>query len=151
MDGPLKELAKLEKLTAASSISDSLNSLLRSLRDAKANLNPNQVQAEIELRRKEIDERQKEIYSSLARLGKGLDKACLVHECSTLRTCLFRSEISCGPSVSSRCIHIFYVCHGPGAYYCASLFENWTIRHCERISPGPFAEYASVIITDTPM
>ena len=89
MDGPLKELAKLEKLTAKSSengktpaIQDSLDSLLLALKDAKAGIeflhSPEESLAhlakEVESRRKEIDDRQKEIHGSLSRLGKALDK-----------------------------------------------------------------------------
>lgn len=82
----MKELTKLEKLTAysgkAPSIADSLDSLLNSLRDAKQqfqDLDPDeallsQLNRTIEVRKKEVDERQKEVYSSVARLGKALDK-----------------------------------------------------------------------------
>ncbi|KAJ7109324.1 CTLH/CRA C-terminal to lish motif domain-containing protein [Mycena epipterygia] len=89
MDGPLKELAKLEKLTAAASgkgkspsISDSLDSLLHSLREARDTIQVGPVSSDlflqlsqtVELKKKEVDDRQKEIYSSLSRFGKALDK-----------------------------------------------------------------------------
>lgn len=86
MEAPLNELAKLERLTAAGgkppSIADSLDSLLFSLQEVKIRLS--EVAAdEITLRslvqsvgsrKKEVDERQKEVYSSVSRLGKALDK-----------------------------------------------------------------------------
>ncbi|KAJ7685135.1 CTLH/CRA C-terminal to lish motif domain-containing protein [Mycena polygramma] len=88
MDGPLKELAKLEKLSAGTSgkgkasISDSLDSLLKSLRETKEAIQPGvvspdalrQLSETVDLRKKEVDERQKEIYTSISRLGKALDK-----------------------------------------------------------------------------
>ncbi|KAJ7156026.1 hypothetical protein C8R43DRAFT_1087387 [Mycena crocata] len=89
MDGPLKELAKLEKLTAGASgkgkspsISDSLDSLLHSLREARDAIQPGaaspdlllQLSQTVELKKKEVEDRQKEIYSSVSRLGKALDK-----------------------------------------------------------------------------
>ncbi|CAA7271745.1 unnamed protein product [Cyclocybe aegerita] len=86
MDAPLKELTKLEKLTAANargpSIGRSLDSLLESLREARsAFLAGNcseehfkQLAQTIESKKKEVDERQKEVYNVLARLGKALDK-----------------------------------------------------------------------------
>ena len=90
MDGPLKELAKLEKLTSsapsakgkAPSIHDSLDALLSSLHEVKSRLDSGPASDEdfdavaklVENSKKEIDERQKEIYNSLARFGKVLDK-----------------------------------------------------------------------------
>jgi hypothetical protein len=92
MDGPLKELAKLEKLTAGSSgkgkspsISDSLDSLLHSLHEARDAIQAGSVSPDVllqlsqtaEAKKKEVEDRQKEIYSSLSRFGKALDKVCL--------------------------------------------------------------------------
>ena len=95
MDGVLKDLTKLENLTAfnpsdrkspskskSESISDSLDSLLAFLNDAKQRIEAGVaseeyvagVQKYVEEKKKEIDDRQKEIYSSLARYGKSLDK-----------------------------------------------------------------------------
>ncbi|KAJ6502600.1 CTLH/CRA C-terminal to lish motif domain-containing protein [Mycena sanguinolenta] len=88
MDGPLKELSKLEKLTANASgkgkvtISDSLDSLLQSLREAKDAIQPGTVSPDlllqlsqtVEVKKKEVDDRQREIYNSISRLGKALDK-----------------------------------------------------------------------------
>lgn len=86
MDAPLKELTKLEKLTATNgkgpSISQSLDSLLKALHDARAafiagecdGVYLRQLAVAVEAKKKEIDERQKEVYSALSRLGKALDK-----------------------------------------------------------------------------
>lgn len=94
MEGPLKELAKLEKLTdnvsakgKSPSVSESLDSLLQSLLDVKDRLEAGtetedtfgQLGLTVEARKKEVDERLKEVYSSLSRVGKALDKvgACI--------------------------------------------------------------------------
>ena len=88
METPLKELERLEKLTSESpskgkgpTIIDSLHSLLQSLKDAKASLESGadedaltSLTHAVEARKKEVDERQKEVYGSLSRLGKALDK-----------------------------------------------------------------------------
>jgi DNA repair exonuclease SbcCD ATPase subunit len=93
MEGPLKELAKLEKLTdrtakgKSPSISDSLDSLLQSLRDVKDRLQAGtetqdtfgQLAVAVDTRKKEMEDKQKEIYSSLSRFGKALDKVCSVY------------------------------------------------------------------------
>ncbi|KAI0046125.1 hypothetical protein FA95DRAFT_1680031 [Auriscalpium vulgare] len=91
MDATLKELVKLEQLTSAHppinkgkapAISDSLDSLLATLHDQKQRIQEGRsyeyelhgLAKTIELRKKEIDDRQKEVYNSLARYGKALDK-----------------------------------------------------------------------------
>ncbi|KAG6854323.1 hypothetical protein C0991_008218 [Blastosporella zonata] len=87
MEGPLKELAKLEKLTTAKgkapSINDSLDGLIYSLHDAKRKLEDSgfvdpealkELSRAIESKKKDVDDRQKEVYSSVSRLGKALDK-----------------------------------------------------------------------------
>lgn len=86
MDGLLKELTKLEKLTAVKgkgiSIAQSLDSLLKSLKEARANFLEGKSSEEdlrrlaqlVEAKKKEVDDRQKEVYSVLSRLGKALDK-----------------------------------------------------------------------------
>ena len=86
MDAPLKELAKLEKLTGTNgkgpSIQDTLDSLLQSLHHAKDavqtnNLGPDHFIAlaqTIEGKKKEIDEKHREVYSATSRFGKTLDK-----------------------------------------------------------------------------
>lgn len=90
MEGPLKELAKLEKLTALSgktpSISDSLDALLLSLQTAKKHVADFDIDEDtmrllahtVEVKKKEVDERQKEVYSSVSRLGKALDKVSTI-------------------------------------------------------------------------
>jgi E3 ubiquitin-protein transferase RMND5 len=91
METALKELEKLQKLvsdepstgkTKTPAIQESLNSLLQTLHVQKKRLEAGlATEAEltllartVEARKKEIDERQKEIYNSLARYGKALDK-----------------------------------------------------------------------------
>jgi len=86
MDPLLKELTKLERLTAANgkglSFGHSLDSLLHSLQEAKDDFlagncteeRLKQLSQLIESKKKEVDERQKEVYSVLSRLGKALDK-----------------------------------------------------------------------------
>ena len=89
MDGPLKELAKLEKLASgapagrgkAPSVDQSLDALLESLRNAKERFqNGTGSQATlvalaktVEDKKREVDERQKEVYNALAKVGKALD------------------------------------------------------------------------------
>ncbi|KAF8894510.1 ubiquitin-protein ligase E3 [Infundibulicybe gibba] len=87
MDGPLKELAKLERVSSnkgkAPSINSSLDALLHTLQEAKQAITSTQevdqdtilqiVQA-VENTRKEVDERQKEVHSAISRFGKSLDK-----------------------------------------------------------------------------
>lgn len=98
MDAPLKELAKLDKLTAgtssakgkAPSIDQSLDALLESLRNAKERfLSGTGSQAtlealvkKVEEKKKEIDDRQKEVYNALAKFGKALDKVRWLKSCS---------------------------------------------------------------------
>ncbi|KAI0748015.1 hypothetical protein C8Q80DRAFT_1104403 [Daedaleopsis nitida] len=90
MDGPLKELAKLEKLAAgapagkgkAPSIDQSLDALLDSLRNAKERFATGTgsqatlaaLAKTVEDRKKEMDERQKDLYNAAAKVGKALDK-----------------------------------------------------------------------------
>lgn len=94
MEAPLKELERLQKLVSdepsmgkskTPAIQDSLNSLLQTLHVQKKRLEAGlAAEAEltmlartVEARKKEIDERQKEIYNSLVRYGKALDKVSL--------------------------------------------------------------------------
>ena len=101
METALKELEKLQKLVSdepstgkskAPAIQESLNSLLQTLHVQKKRLEAGiATEAElttlartVEARKKEIDERQKEIYNSLARYGKALDKVswrCVSSKC----------------------------------------------------------------------
>ena len=90
MDPLLKELTKLEKLTATSSkglsIAQSLDSLLHLLHQAREKFvrgecsedNIRQLVQMVESKKKDVDERQKEVYSVLSRLGKALDKVSLL-------------------------------------------------------------------------
>lgn len=91
MEGPLKELAKLEKLTAKGkgpSIQDSLDALLLSLQQTKDAIQSGDTSSDhlallaktVEGTKKDIDERQKEIYSSMAKFGKAWDKVWLSAE-----------------------------------------------------------------------
>ena len=89
MDACLKELTKLENLTAAKgkspSIINSLDVLLNSLHEAKEEyLSGNcteeqlkQLTQTIESKKKEVEEHQKEVYSVLSRFGRALDKVSL--------------------------------------------------------------------------
>ena len=93
MDATLKELVKLEKLVSNSngakgkspSISDSLESLLLSLKEAKQRIEDGvdsvdtytNLSKTVEGTKKDVDERQKEVYNSLSRYGKALDKVSL--------------------------------------------------------------------------
>lgn len=85
MDAALKELTKLEKATdpnGKTSINQSLDSLLQTLHDAKASFLAGhcsedflkQLAFMVEAKKKEVDERQKEIYNILSRFWKALDK-----------------------------------------------------------------------------
>ncbi|EAU88585.1 ubiquitin-protein ligase E3 [Coprinopsis cinerea okayama7 len=86
MEAPLKELTKLERLATAkgkaASIQGSLDSLLQALQQAKVaaasgDVNSDHIQnlsKTVEGKKKEVEERQKEIYSSMSRFGKAWDK-----------------------------------------------------------------------------
>jgi hypothetical protein len=122
MDAALKELDKLQKLTSSTSsaksktqsIQGSLDSLLKSLNDAKAQVEANMLVSEsasaelteesdaalrdtinglpklVEARKKDMDDRQKEIYNVLSKVGKVLDKVYLCfHSCVLVRLIAF--------------------------------------------------------------
>ena len=87
MDTTLKELAKLEKLTAdgkakSPSIDQTLDALLSTLRAEQERIQSGNASPEtfeglatkVESLKKDLDDRQKEIYNSLSRYGKALDK-----------------------------------------------------------------------------
>lgn len=99
MDASLKELTKLEQLAASNagissskgksvSINDSLEAFLYSLREAKERIQAGNaapdtltnITKKVESTRKDIDDRQKEVYNSLARYGKALDKVGVCNE-----------------------------------------------------------------------
>ncbi|KAG9226358.1 hypothetical protein CCMSSC00406_0003237 [Pleurotus cornucopiae] len=89
MDALLKEIDKIEKIASSSSskgkapsMIESLDSLLQTLRNTKAQCEAGEVPVSqimqlpsaVEKCKKDVDDRHKEIYSSLARFGKTLDK-----------------------------------------------------------------------------
>ncbi|KIJ69459.1 hypothetical protein HYDPIDRAFT_106079 [Hydnomerulius pinastri MD-312] len=88
MDGPMKELAKLRASTERSakgknpSVDSSLDSLLQSLHEVKSRIDAGTVTEDtfallsqtVEAKKKEIDEKQKEVYNAIAKFGKALDK-----------------------------------------------------------------------------
>jgi hypothetical protein len=91
MEGVLKEISKLEQLTQwdkpskgkSPSISTSLDTLLTTLRAARTKVDTDSSSAgpsivvlpkAVEDCRKEVDQRQKEVYNALAKIGKALDK-----------------------------------------------------------------------------
>lgn len=94
MDPSLKELAKLERLANSGSskgkspaVESSLDALLQSLRETKERTQSgnastdtfSMLQKKVESTKKDVDERQKEVYNSLARFGKALDKVRSFH------------------------------------------------------------------------
>ncbi|EPQ58172.1 hypothetical protein GLOTRDRAFT_37175 [Gloeophyllum trabeum ATCC 11539] len=88
MEGPLKELAKLEQLTSNSSssksksVEDSLDALLQYLHQVQDRLKAGtetqdtfaNLTKTVEARKKDVEDRHREIYSCLSRYGKALDK-----------------------------------------------------------------------------
>jgi hypothetical protein len=92
MDGILKEIGKLEQLTQwdasiakgkAPAVSTSLDTLLNTLRAARAQLDTDPAAAGASLTalpkavaecKKDIDQRQKEVYNAVVRIGKAMDK-----------------------------------------------------------------------------
>jgi hypothetical protein len=121
MDATLKELEKLEKLVSdgpstgkskTPAIQDSLNSLLQALHVQKKRFEAGLAsEAElatlartVEARKKEIDERQKEIYNSLTRYGKALDKVSSVFRCQ-------RYELTGHRGLRRRCRHMILFFH----------------------------------------
>ncbi|KAG8217473.1 ubiquitin-protein ligase E3 [Butyriboletus roseoflavus] len=88
MDGPMKELEKLRASTESStkgkipSVESSLDSLLQSLYEVRSRVEAGTVTQDtfallsqtMDSRKKEIDEKQKEVYNAIAKVGKALDK-----------------------------------------------------------------------------
>ncbi|TEB35872.1 ubiquitin-protein ligase E3 [Coprinellus micaceus] len=87
MQAPLKELDKLESLTSGKakgpSIQASLDSLLNTLKETKdtiaasGTVDPARIQTmsqAVDGRKKDVEDRQKEVYSSMSRFGKAWDK-----------------------------------------------------------------------------
>lgn len=119
MDTPLKELARLEKLQAFSSprstpsktvpkespsVSETVDSLLSSLQELKQRVEAGTTSEEVvhdvvrlvEEKKKELDERQKEIHGSLGKLGKAIDKVSAI------------PPLSCPPTYSCRNSPVHY-------------------------------------------
>lgn len=88
MDGPLKDLAKLRAVTEGTSkgknpsIEHSLDTLLQTLYQVRSRLDAGTTTEDtfallaqtVEAKKKEVDEKQKEVYNAIARVGKALDK-----------------------------------------------------------------------------
>ena len=102
MDVALKELAKLEKLTSdakgkSAAVVDSLDALLASLRGAQVKLQEGSTPKDslenlaksVETHKKAVDDRQKEVYSSMSRLGKAFDKVGWVDNLYRLHELIF--------------------------------------------------------------
>ena len=102
MDAALKELAKLGKLTAdgkakSPPIDQTLDALLITLRDEREKVESGCAPSEaferlatkVESLKKDLDERQKEIYNSISRYGKALDKVRLLMPSGRLATADF--------------------------------------------------------------
>lgn len=97
MDTALKEVAKLEKLTAdgkakSPPIDQTLDALLSALRAERERIQSGNASPEtfeglvtkVESLKKDLDDRQKEIYNSISRYGRALDKVCPLHTPSRL-------------------------------------------------------------------
>lgn len=92
MDGPIKELEKLKASTENSAkgkipaVDSSLDSLLQSLYEVKSRIAAGSVTQDtfallsqtVDSKKKEVEEKQREVYNAIARLGKALDKVGLV-------------------------------------------------------------------------
>lgn len=122
MDTQLKELAKLEKLTMSSgsvkgkspSIEDSLDTLLGSLQRSRERIQSDSISqdifkdlvAKVESTKKDIDERQKEIYNLLAKLGKAMDKVRNLARLLSSFAEAFSLEILYSTTILSALVHL---------------------------------------------
>ena len=122
MDTQLKELAKLEKLTMSSgsvkgkspSIEDSLDTLLGSLQRSRERIQSDSISqdifkdlvAKVESTKKDIDERQKEIYNLLAKLGKAMDKVRDIARLLSSFAEAFSLEILYSTTILSALVHL---------------------------------------------
>lgn len=102
MDGPLKDLAKLRAVTEGTSkgknpsIEHSLDTLLQTLYQVRSRLDAGTTTEDtfallaqtVEAKKKEVDEKQKEVYNAIARVGKALDKVRTCIRCLRLALCL---------------------------------------------------------------
>lgn len=144
MDPLLKELTKLEKLTAANakgpSIAQSLDSLLESLHRAKEDfLSGNcsedyikQLAQTVEMKKKEVDERQKEVYAVLSRFGKALDKVWPLASDRYISWWRIQStEISYSFANLFRSFLLAVFCHSFGTDHCSTSTKDrpvWSRR-----------------------
>ena len=138
MDTPLKELAKLEKLQAfpsplstsskatsksTPSVSETLDSLLNSLQELKQRVEAGTISEVdvqeaaklVEEKKKELDERQKEIHGSLGKLGKAIDKVTPASCPACLTTHLRRNSPAryCHSLPHSRHKNLYPLSRGP--------------------------------------
>lgn len=133
MDSLLKELTKLEKLTAVNgkgaSIAQSLDSLLQSLKEARAAFLDGECSEEdlkqlaqlVEAKKKEVDDRQKEVYSVLSRLGKALDKVCTTVYTNKSKTQSYSTEIHDSSAHVFRLVFFHGLGHSAGKNDCLAL------------------------------
>mgnify|MGYP001359649610 CR=1 FL=1 len=113
MEGPLKELNKLESLTSSNakgpSTQDTLDALLASLREAKdaiaaGGVDPARLQSlakTVEGQKKDVEDKQKEVYSSMSKFGKAWDKVCILQpriSPNALLTMTRNSRLPCLPT-----------------------------------------------------
>lgn len=138
MDPLLKELTKLEKLTTANakvtSITRSLDSLLLLLQQAReaflrGDCSKETIRIlvqEVESKKKEVDDRQKEVYSALSRLGKALDKVPNASKPPHPLSCVSDNplEISFPTTNIRRHILFAFFCDSSRAHYCSSSSAN---------------------------
>ena len=176
MDAALKELVKLEKLINAKekcALAPSiLDSLLQTLYQAKETLKTGDLSPEqfislarsIEATKREIDDRQKEVYSATSRFGKVLDK---VSRLQKLPLCWLDLLQRCATAISDTLTSLFQsfqftrILRRTWAHYSSTLFENrpvWghgDIPRCEHFvvdfpsSLSPVQESSIVIPPET--
>jgi len=145
MDATLKELAKLEKLTAdgkakSPSIDQTLDALLSTLRAEQERIQSGNASPEtfeglatkVESLKKDLDDRQKEIYNSLSRYGKALDKVRPRHIPSML---IGESQLHL-PTEIPKCfanlqpaLYFRQGLSGFGPYGCSALSPNRSVHN----------------------
>lgn len=145
MDATLKELAKLEKLTAdgkakSPSIDQTLDTLLSTLRAEQERIQSGNASPEtfeglatkVESLKKDLDDRQKEIYNSLSRYGKALDKVRPRHLPSMF---IGKSQLH-PPTEIPKCfanlqpaLYFHQGLSGFGPYGCSTLSPNRSVHN----------------------
>jgi hypothetical protein len=136
MDALLKETTKLEKLSGKGKFypgHEIVDSLLAALYEAKSqalsgNVNEQtltQLSNLAEAKKKEIDDRQKEIYACLSRLGKSLDK--VRYNIALAVSVLHDAEILEFNANVFKPILITRIHRSTGKNYCPSLSSNWSL------------------------